>query len=287
MSTSPASSSFPVITYSDALTLASRGHSLAAVDARLLLQHVTGATIAQIVSYPGRQLGPVDRMRFESLVARRASGEPIAYLLGEREFYSRAFAVTPGVLIPRPETEGLVDAALARLPADGTPAVVDLGTGSGCVGITLALERPDTQVLAIDASADAITVARRNAATLECTNIDFVIGDWLKGIDGHRLSMVVANPPYIAAADFHLGQGDLRFEPRSALTPGDDGLAAIRQIVLQAPGALAAGGWLILEHGHDQGPGVRKLLADRGLVDVFTDRDLAGHDRITGGRMPD
>jgi release factor glutamine methyltransferase len=276
-----------VLTYTDALTLASRGHSLAAVDARLLLQHVTGATVAQIVSYPGRQLGPVDRMRFESLVARRASGEPIAYLLGEREFYSRAFAVTPGVLIPRPETEGLVDAALARLPVDGNPAVVDLGTGSGCVGITIALEHTKTRVLAIDASADAITVARRNATALACSNIDFVIGDWLKGIDGHRLSMVVANPPYIAAADFHLGQGDLRFEPRSALTPGDDGLAAIREIIIQAPAALAGGGWLILEHGHDQGPAVRKLLAVRGFADVFTDRDLAGHDRITGGRLPD
>ncbi len=287
MSSSPASSPFPVLTYTDALTLASRGHSLAAVDARLLLQHVTGATVAQIVSYPGRQLGPVDRMRFESLVARRASGEPIAYLLGEREFYSRAFAVTPGVLIPRPETEGLVDAALARLPVDGNPAVVDLGTGSGCVGITIALEHTKTRVLAIDASADAITVARRNATALACSNIDFVIGDWLKGIDGHRLSMVVANPPYIAAADFHLGQGDLRFEPRSALTPGDDGLAAIREIIIQAPAALAGGGWLILEHGHDQGPAVRKLLAVRGFADVFTDRDLAGHDRITGGRLPD
>jgi len=287
MPSSPASSSFPVLTYTDALTLASRGHSLAAVDARLLLQHVTGATIAQIVSYPGRQLGPVDRMRFESLVSRRAAGEPIAYLLGEREFYSRAFAVTPGVLIPRPETEGLVDAALARLPAEGTPEVVDLGTGSGCVGITLALEHPKARVLAIDASVDAITVARRNAQTLECSNIDFVIGDWLQGIDGHRLAMVVANPPYIAAADFHLGQGDLRFEPRSALSPGDDALAAIREIVGQAPVALARGGWLILEHGHDQGPAVRKLMSARGFIDVFTDRDLAGHDRITGGRMPD
>jgi release factor glutamine methyltransferase len=284
---SPPASPLPVLTYTDALTLASRGHALAAVDARLLLRHVTGATVAQIVSYPGRQLGPVDRMRFESLVARRASGEPIAYLLGEREFYSRAFAVTPGVLIPRPETEGLVDAALARLPVDGSPAVVDLGTGSGCVGITLALERPGARVLAIDASADAIAVARRNAQALGCGNVDLVIGDWLQGIDGNRLAMVVANPPYIAAADFHLGQGDLRFEPRSALTPGDDALAAIREIVAQAPAALAPGGWLILEHGHDQGADVRQLMVTRGFAEVFTDRDLAGHERITGGRLPD
>lgn len=287
MATSPASSSYPVLTYSDALTLASRGHALAAVDARLLLQHVTGATIAQIVSYPGRQLGPIDRMRFESLVARRAAGEPIAYLLGEREFYSRPFVVTPAVLIPRPETEGLVDAALARLPVDCMAGLVDLGTGSGCVGITLALERPQSRVLAIDASADAIGVARRNATALHCANIDFVIGDWLQGIDGYRLAMIVGNPPYISADDAHLGQGDLRFEPRAALTPGDDALSAVREIILQAPAALADGGWLILEHGHEQGPIVRKLLARSGFTDVFSDRDLAGHERITGGRMPD
>ncbi len=285
MSSYPASSSFPSLTYSDALTLALRGHSLDAVDARLLLQHVTGATFAQIVSYPGRQLGPVDRMRFESLIERRATGEPIAYLLGEREFYSREFAVTPAVLIPRPETEGLVDAALSRLPAQGRPEVVDLGTGSGCVGITLALEHPQACVLAIDASADAIDVARRNAAALGCTNIDFVIGDWLQGINGKRLAMIVGNPPYIAAADAHLDQGDLRFEPRSALTPGNDALAAVREIIAQAPAALADGGWLILEHGHDQGPGVRELLAGHGFTEVFSDRDLAGHERITGGRM--
>jgi len=285
MSSYPASSSFPSLTYSDALTLALRGHSLDAVDARLLLQHVTGATFAQIVSYPGRQLGPVDRMRFESLIERRAAGEPIAYLLGEREFYSREFAVTPAVLIPRPETEGLVDAALSRLPVQGRPEVVDLGTGSGCVGITLALEHPQAYVLAIDASADAIDVARRNAAALGCTNIDFVIGDWLQGINGKRLAMIVGNPPYIAAADAHLDQGDLRFEPRSALTPGDDALAAVRKIIVQAPAALADGGWLILEHGHDQGPGVRELLTGHGFTEVFSDRDLAGHERITGGRM--
>lgn len=285
MSSSPASSSFPSLTYSDALTLAARGHALDAVDARLLLQHVTGATIAQIVSYPGRQLGPVDRMRFESLVARREAGEPIAYLLGEREFYSRAFAVTPAVLIPRPETEGLVDAALSRLQVQGRPDVVDLGTGSGCVGITLALEHPQARVLAIDASADAIGVARRNAAALGCDNIDFVIGNWLQGIDGRRLAMIVGNPPYIAAADAHLGQGDLRFEPRSALTPGDDALADVREIIAQAPAALAEGGWLILEHGHDQGPSVRALLASHGFSEVFSERDLAGHERITGGRM--
>lgn len=275
----------PTLTYADALKLASRGHSLSAVDARLLLQHVTRATFAQIVAYPGRHLGPIDQMRFESLVERRAGGEPLAYLVRQREFYSRSFTVTPAVLIPRPDTECLIDAALARLPVGGHPEVVDLGTGSGCIGITLALEQPELKVLAIDASADAIAVARDNARTLGCTNIDFVIGDWLRGIDGKRLSMVVANPPYIAAADFHLGQGDLRFEPRSALSPGDDGLAALRTIVVQAPDALADDGWLILEHGFDQATAVRKLLAAQGFIDVFTERDLSGHERVSGGRM--
>jgi release factor glutamine methyltransferase len=276
----------PLLTYSDALALASRAHALSSAEARLLLQHVTGASSAQIAAYPGRQIGPIDQMRFESLVSRRAGGEPIAYVVGHREFYSRAFRVGPAVLIPRPETEGLIDAALARLPAEGTPEIVDLGTGSGCVAITLALEHPAAKVLAVDASADAIEMARANAQALECDNVDFVIGDWLAGIDGHRLAMIVANPPYIAASDFHLTQGDLRFEPRGALTPGDDAMSSIRTIIAQAPAALSVGGWLIFEHGFDQAESVRALLAESGFVDMFTDRDLAGHERITGGRRP-
>ncbi|MBC7780554.1 MAG: peptide chain release factor N(5)-glutamine methyltransferase [Proteobacteria bacterium] len=274
----------PTFTYNDALTLALRGHSLNVVDARLLLQHVTGASAAQIIAYPGREVGAIDQMRFESLVERRAGGEPIAYLVGYREFYSRSFRVNRNVLIPRPETEGLIDAALTRLPFDGAPEIVDLGTGSGCVGITLALEQPNARVLAIDTSADAIEVARANALALDCRNIDFVIGDWLAGIDGRRLALIVANPPYIAADDMHLEQGDLRFEPKLALTPGADGLAAIRTIIAQAPSALADSGWLILEHGFDQGALVRELLSADGFTDTFTERDLAGHERTTGAR---
>jgi len=275
----------PTLTYGDALALASRTHSLQASEARLLLRHVTGASIARIIAHPGRELGQIEQLRYESLVARRAAGEPIAYLVGRREFYSRTFQVSDCVLIPRPETEGLVDAALARMPVGAPPAVVDLGTGSGCVGITLALEQPGLRVLAIDASADAIEVARANARALECSNIEFVIGDWLDGIDGNQLSMIVANPPYIAAGDAHLGQGDLRFEPRTALSPGDDALSAIRTIVGQAPAALADNGWLILEHGFDQAAAVRALLSTHGFVDVFTDRDIDAQDRITGGRL--
>ena len=273
------------LTYTDALTLAARGHALKAVDARLLLQHVTGANAAQIIAHPGRQLGPVERLRYESLVTRRAGGEPVAYLVGHREFYSRSFSVGPAVLIPRPETEGLIDAALARLPVEGVPEIVDLGTGSGCIGISLALEHPNARVLAVDASIDALEMARANARALDCRNIDFVIGDWLAGIDAHRLAMIVANPPYIADGDWHLDQGDLRFEPKQALSPGGDGLAALRTIIAQAPAALADNGWLIMEHGFDQAPAVRALMTSQGFIDLFTERDLAGHERTTGGRL--
>lgn len=276
----------PTLTYTDALTLASRGHALHSAEARRLLQQVTGATIAQIIAYPGRQLGAIDQLRFESLVARRAAGEPLSYLIGQREFYSRNFRVTPDVLIPRPETEDLVDAALARLSASGTPEVVDLGTGSGCIGITLGLEQPNAKVLGVDASADALEVARGNARDLGCTNIDFVIGNWLDGIEGRRLAMIVANPPYIEDGDPHLEQGDLRFEPRAALTPGADGFAAIRRIIAQAPAALADHGWLIFEHGFDQAAEVRRLMMTGGFIDVFTEQDLAGRERVTGGRRP-
>ncbi len=278
-------SSTRTLTWSDALTLASRGHALSAGDARRLLQQVTGATPAQVIAWPGRQLGSIDQMRFTSLVERRAGGEPMAYLVGTRDFYSRSFRVDARVLIPRPETEGLIDAALARLPVGGAPEVVDLGTGSGCVGITLALEQPNLKVLGVDASADALEVARANARALECSTIDFVQGDWLHGIDGQRLTMIVANPPYVAEDDAHLTEGDLRFEPRQALSPGGDGLVALRTIIMQAPAALADYGWLIVEHGYDQAAAVGALLAAHGFVDLFCERDLAGHERISGGRI--
>lgn len=275
----------PSLTYGQALVHAARGRSLPAAEARLLLQHVTGSTAAQVIAHPGRPLGPVDRLRFESLVERRAHGEPIAYLLGWREFYGRRFIVGPEVLIPRPETEGLVEAALARMPAGEPLEIADLGTGSGCVAITLALERPQARVLAIDASGDALALARRNAEALDC-RLDLAENDWLSGMDERRFDLVVANPPYIAAADPHLAQGDLRFEPRHALTPGDDGLGALHAIILQAVRALRPGGWLLLEHGHDQADAVRAALAARGYSDVFTERDLAGLERISGARRP-
>lgn len=271
------------LTYGQALVHAARGRSLPAAEARLLLQHVTGSTAAQVIAHPGRPLGPVDRLRFESLVERRARGEPIAYLVGWREFFGRRFGVGPDVLIPRPETEGLVEAALARLPAGEPRSVLDLGTGSGCVAITIALERPGVEVVAVDASGDALAVARRNAAMLD-GRVEFVESDWLSALAGRRFDIIVANPPYIAAGDPHLGQGDLRFEPRHALTPGEDGLAALVAIVAQSTRALGPGGWLLLEHGHDQSAAVRAALEFHRYRDVFSDRDLAGIERISGGR---
>jgi len=273
------------LTYGQALVHAARGRRLPAAEARLLLQHVTGATAAQVIAHPGRPLGPVDRLRFESLVERRAAGEPVAYLVGWREFYGRRFRVGPEVLIPRPETEGLVEAALARLPPGAEGSVADLGTGSGCVAITLALERPRLTVVAIDASGDALQVASRNALEHGCT-VEFVESDWLSGLAGRRFELVAANPPYVAASDPHLAQGDLRFEPRHALTPGADGLSALTRIIAQASRALKPGGWLLLEHGHDQAAAVREALASRGYLGLFTERDLAGIERISGGQRP-
>ena len=273
------------LTYGQALVHAARGRSLPAAEARLLLQHVTGATAAQVIAHPGRPLGPVDRLRFESLVERRARGEPIAYLVGWREFYGRRFAVGPEVLIPRPETEGLVEAALARMPAGQRLAIADLGTGSGCVAITLALERPRANVVAVDASGDALLIARRNAEALDCP-LELVESDWLSGLDARRFDLIVANPPYIAAADPHLAQGDLRFEPRHALTPGDDGLLALHTIIAQSARALKPGGWLLLEHGHDQAAEVRASLEAGGYLEVFSERDLAGIERVSGARRP-
>lgn len=271
------------LTYGQALVHAARGRSLPAAEARLLLQHVTGSTAAQVIAHPGRPLGPVDRLRFESLVERRARGEPIAYLVGWREFFGRRFGVGPDVLIPRPETEGLVEAALARLPAGEPRSILDLGTGSGCIAITIALERPGVDVVAVDASGDALAVARRNAAALD-GRVEFVESDWLSALAGRRFDIIVANPPYIAAGDPHLGQGDLRFEPRHALTPGVDGLAALVAIVAQSTRALNPGGWLLLEHGHDQAAAVRAALELQRYRDVFSDPDLAGIERISGGR---
>jgi release factor glutamine methyltransferase len=224
--------------------------------------------------------------KFSALAARRAAGEPVAYLLGVREFYGRDFAVTPAVLIPRPETELLVDLAKEKLFASDVARILDLGAGSGCIAVTLALELPWAEVTAVDVSPAALEVARGNArrhgAAVNC-----VESDWYAALSPGRYDFIVANPPYVAAGDPHLAEGDLRFEPAGALTDHADGLAAIRRIVAGAPGRLNPDGWLFIEHGYDQAAAVADLLREAGFSTIEQHLDLAGIVRCSGARMPD
>ena len=257
----------------------------------MLVSHVTGLSRVQLITQDTCAIDVAARARISELAARRLAGEPMAYLLGEREFFGRAFKVTPAVLIPRPDTELLVEQALDRLEERDAPAVLDMGTGSGIIAITIALARRDARVWATDASADALGVAIDNAKALGATNVRTALGDWygaLADADAPpAFDLIASNPPYIAATDAHLDQGDLRFEPASALTDHDDGLRHLRSIVSGAPARLAAGGWLLLEHGYDQGEPVRALLGGTGFANVFTAQDLAGHDRCSGGQWLD
>jgi release factor glutamine methyltransferase len=254
------------------------------VDARLLLQHVLGMPHAALIAHDDRVLSAEERRRFAALAARRAQGEPVAYLLGWREFYGRRFAVDPAVLIPRPETEVLIDQVLQRLEPDARIELLDLGCGSGNVALTLALERPQCTVTAVDASASALAIARENARAMNAGNVEFLHGDWFGPVTGRSFDLIVSNPPYVVDADPHLGLGDLRFEPAAALRGGPDGLAAIRQIVAQAPGYLRPNGWLLFEHGYDQAPACQRLLAAAGFAAVTTARDLGELPRVSAGR---
>jgi release factor glutamine methyltransferase len=254
-----------------------------AVDGRILLRHVLGCSAVELVTRGEELLAPANWGRFEELVRRREAGEPVAYLIGEREFYGRTFRVTPAVLIPRPETELLVELALARCVDRRQPRVLDMGTGSGILAITLALELPDASVCAVDRSRQALWVAMANAAQAGAS-VSFVESDWFAGLGSERFDLIVANPPYVAAADPHLGEGDVRFEPRSALAAGPEGLDDLDSIISEAPAYLEPNGWLLLEHGYDQAAAVRSRLVDAGFVDVASWQDLAGIDRATGGR---
>ena len=255
-----------------------------AVDARALLHHATGLTHAMQQTHPETVLSEPQRAQFFDHVARRAAGEPVAYLIGHREFYGRDFLITPDVLIPRPETEHLVDCARHAIESLTQPRVLDLGTGSGIVAITLACLMPQAVVVAVDASSAALAVARHNASRLGA-RVDFLQSDWYGALGDERFDLIVSNPPYIAANDHHLSEGDLCFEPPGALTDGsDDGLASLRQIIRSAPHHLAPQGWLWLEHGFDQGPACCELLEAAGFVGVHSVPDLAGHPRISGGR---
>ncbi|WP_199152950.1 peptide chain release factor N(5)-glutamine methyltransferase [Chromobacterium sp. ASV23] len=262
-----------------------RRHSLPRLESRMLLMHAwPELTHAAIIGYPERELPQDAKAAFDALAARRLAGEPMAYLLGAREFYGRDFKVSPAVLIPRPETEHLIELALAKVDKNAPARVVDLGTGSGIIAVTLALEAPAWTVGAVDVSAEALAVARGNAEALGA-GVDFRLGSWYAPLEpSARFDLIASNPPYIERDDHHLAEGDLRFEPRGALTDEADGLACLREIAAGAPARLAEGGWLMVEHGYDQGAAVRGLLAAAGLLAVETIRDLAGQDRITIGR---
>lgn len=254
-------------------------------EAALLLRHVLGVSDAWLIAHSGDAVEGGHVAAFQSLIERRAHGEPVAYLTGMRGFHTLELHVSPGVLIPRPETEVLVDLALQRIPADADRKVADLGTGSGAIALAIAKARPRTRVVATDISAAALEVARGNAARLGIGNVEFRQGLWCASLDNERFDAIVSNPPYIAAGDPCLHEGDLRFEPSKALSPGVDGLSALRTIIDAAPAHLRPGGWLLLEHGFDQGSDVRDLLLDHGFAEVFTQNDLEHRERISGGRI--
>jgi len=254
------------------------------LDARLLLQYATGCSHADLLARPEMPVSAPALSQFEDWVDRRAAGEPLAYLVGEAEFRGRVFQVSPEVLIPRPETEVLIDLALDRLKMLKTARVVDLGTGSGIVAISLALEYPQAGVVAVDLSPGALAVARNNAGRLGA-RVDFREGDWCAPLAGERFDLIVSNPPYVAGGDPHLSRDGLPFEPQMALTDGADGLACIRRIVAAAPQYLNQGGCLLFEHGYDQGEASRNLLTAAGFKAPFTHPDLAGTDRVSGGQL--
>ncbi len=258
----------------------------ARLDAELLLAHVLGRSRTWLHTWPEKPLGEAAQKRFRELLERRIRGVPIAYLTGRCEFWSLPLEVNPATLIPRPETELLVEQALKRIPQAETRDVADLGTGSGAIALAVARERPRCRMVATDRSEEALATARRNAATLGIEGISFRHGDWYEALQGERFDLILSNPPYVAEDDPHLQQGDLRFEPRTALAAGGDGLDAIRLLVRGGCHHLRPGGWLLLEHGFDQGAAVRELMQRSGYREIACHTDLAGLERVTAGRLP-
>lgn len=258
----------------------------ARLEVQYLLQHVLEKPRAWLLGHPEAILEPGLHGAYTSMLQRRLQGEPLAYILGEREFYGLKLKVTPATLIPRPETELLVELALQRMPEGQPLRVLDLGTGSGAIALSIAHHRPQSAVAAVDASAAALAVARENAVRLGVRNVNFLHGEWYAPLGAQRFDLIVSNPPYVAQNDPHLKQGDLRFEPASALASGPDGLNDIRCIVQGAAAHLEPGGWLLLEHGYDQAAAVRALLCGAGLAEEFSACDLAGIERASGARLP-
>ena len=270
----------PPSTVSRALALS----GLVPFEAKILLAHVLGRDRAWLAAHGDAPLSREDAMTFDALARRRREGEPVAYLTGRREFFGLDLEITVDVLIPRPETELLVEQALEWIAADATARVLDLGCGSGAVALAIARERSAARVLGADVAPAAVALAQRNAERLAIANASFIVADWFDGVPREAYEVIVANPPYVAEDDPHLGEGDLRFEPPAALTPGPDALSAIRAIVATAPDYLAPRGALALEHGHDQSQSVQGLLVEAGFTEVHSWRDLAGIFRVTCGR---
>lgn len=265
--------------------LSRAGASIDRAEARLLLAQALSVPRSTLVAHPERGLSQPERDRFEALVSRRAAGEPIAYIVGEREFHGLSLRVTPDVLIPRPETEHLVEQALERIPSGEPRSVLELGTGSGALAIAIARERPGSRLLATDISQAALAVAKGNAER-HSVSIEFLQSDWFAELAGRRFDLIVSNPPYVASGDPHLRQGDLRFEPRRALDGGRDGLDCLCLIVERSRDHLHAAGWLLFEHGHDQHLVCQGLLRDAGYEDVSDFPDLSGQPRVCAARWP-
>ncbi|MFC3283538.1 peptide chain release factor N(5)-glutamine methyltransferase [Litchfieldella rifensis] len=259
------------------------GSPTARLDAEMLLCHVLGVERSWLYTWGDRNAEPLARARFEALIAARAAGQPIAYLIGEREFWGLRLVTTPVTLIPRPDTETLVEAALARATGE-RGRMLDLGTGTGAIALAFASERPGWRVLGVDRELAAVALAAENAARLMIDNAHFRVSDWFSELAGERFDLVVSNPPYLADDDPHLGQGDVRFEPRSALVAAEAGLADLQDLVRQARAHLTPGGWLMLEHGVTQGGDVRRVMGMQGYTDVATLEDLGGRERVSLGR---
>jgi len=263
---------------------------LVAIDARyesqLLLQHILNVNRAWLIAHENDSLPADIQARFDALVQRRLNGEPMAYILGSREFYGLDLNVTPATLIPRPDTEILVDAALKKIPADIALQILDLGTGTGAIALAIAHQRPHAHVTAVDASQAALDIAISNSKKLGIANISFVLSDWFSALNQDKFDVIASNPPYIEAGDSHLNQGDLRFEPVTALASGADGLDDIRRIIDGCLIHLKPQGWLMFEHGYNQAAAVAELMAQAGLVNIETLRDFGGNERVTAGKNP-